>query len=62
ESVIGHGKIEFIDDGHKFEALKILMNQYHAEDFKFNTDMMKATTVFKLVVSDMTGKRRNNIH
>ena len=49
ESVIGHGKIEFIDDGHKFEALKILMNQYHAEDFKFNTDMMKATTVFKAV-------------
>ena len=38
------------------------MNQYHAEDFKFNTAMMKVTTVFKLVVSDMTGKRRNNIH
>lgn len=62
ESVIGHGTIEFIDDEHKFEALKILMNQYHAEDFKFNTAMMKVTTVFKLVVSDMTGKRRNNIH
>ena len=62
ESVIGHGIIEFIDDEHKFEALKILMNQYHAEDFKFNTAMMKVTTVFKLVVSDMTGKRRNNIH
>lgn len=62
ESVIGHGIIEFIDDEHKFEALKILMNQYHAEYFKFNTAMMKVTTVFKLVVSDMTGKRRNNIH
>ena len=62
ESVIGHGTIEFIDDEHKFEALKIIMNQYHAEDFKFNTAMMKVTTVFKLVVSDMTGKRRNNIH
>ena len=43
-------------------ALKILMAQYHEEDFKFNTDMMKVTTVFKLVVSDMTGKRRNNVH
>lgn len=38
------------------------MAQYHEEDFKFNTDMMKVTTVFKLVVSDMTGKRRNNVH
>ena len=38
------------------------MAQYHEEDFKFNTDMMKVTAVFKLVVSDMTGKRRNNVH
>lgn len=62
ESVIGHGTIEFVPDEDKFDALKILMAQYHEEDFKFNTDMMKVTTVFKLVVSDMTGKRRNNVH
>ena len=44
------------------ESLKILMRQYHAEDFKFNTDMMRVTTVLKMTVIDMVGKRRNNIH
>ncbi|RHM63514.1 MULTISPECIES: pyridoxamine 5'-phosphate oxidase family protein [Coprobacillaceae] len=62
ESVIGHGTIEFIEADKKYEALKILMRQYHSEDFQFNTNMMKSTSVFKLTVSDMTGKRRNNYH
>ena len=61
-SVIGHGTIETVKDEDKYEALKILMRQYHAEDFKFNTDMIKVTTVLKMTVTDMTGKRRNNIH
>ena len=61
-SVIGHGTIEFIDDEDKFEALKIIMRHYHHEEFKFSTGMMKATTVFRLKVLDMVGKRRNNIH
>ena len=61
-SVIGHGKIEFVDEDDKYEALKILMKHYHHEDFQFNTNMMKATTVFRLKVLDMVGKRRNNIH
>lgn len=61
-SVIGHGNIEIVSDEDKFEALKILMRQYHAEDFKFNTDMIKVTTVLRLKVTDMIGKRRNNIH
>lgn len=61
-SVIGHGTIEFVPEDEKFRALKILMNQYHAEDFKFNTDMMKVTNVLKMKVLDMVGKRRNNIH
>lgn len=61
-SVIGHGTMEFVADEDKFAALKILMRQYHAEDFKFNTDMIKVTTVLKLTVTDMVGKRRNNIH
>ena len=61
-SVIGHGTIETVKDEDKYEALKILMRQYHAEDFKFNTDMMKVTTVLKMTVTDMTGKRRNIIH
>ena len=59
---MGHGTIEHVPDEEKFQALKILMRQYHAEDFKFNTNMMKATTVLKMTVLDMTGKRRNNTH
>ena len=61
-SVIGHGYIENVAEEDQNEALKILMRQYHAEDFKFNTNMMKATTVLKMTVLDMTGKRRNNTH
>ena len=62
ESVIGHGYIEFVPEEEKYEALKILMRQYHEEEFKFNTKMIPATAVYKLVVQDMTGKRRNNTH
>ena len=62
ESVIGHGVIETVPDENKYESLKILMRQYHAEDFKFNTDLMRVTTVLKMTVLDMVGKRRNNIH
>lgn len=61
-SVIGHGLIEFVEDEKKYEALKVLMRQYHPEDFLFNTDMIKVTTVLKMKVLDITGKRRNNIH
>lgn len=62
ESVMGKGTIEFVADEDKFDALKILMRQYHAEDFKFNTDMIPVTTVLRMTVTEMTGKRRNNIH
>lgn len=61
-SVVGHGIIEFVEEEKKYKALKILMRQYHAEDFQFNKDMIKVTTVLKMKVLDITGKRRNNIH
>ncbi len=61
-SVIGHGLIEFVEDEKKYEALKVLMRQYHAEDFLFNIDIIKVTTVLKMKVLDITGKHRNNIH
>lgn len=61
-SVIGHGTMEVVPDEKKYGALKILMRQYHSEDFEFNTDMIKATMVLRLKVSDMIGKRRNNVH
>ncbi len=61
-SVIGHGTVEFVEDEEKLQALQTIMRHYHHEEFKFNTDMMKVTTVFRLKVLDMVGKRRNNIH
>ncbi|MBM6678272.1 pyridoxamine 5'-phosphate oxidase family protein [Faecalicoccus pleomorphus] len=61
-SVVGHGIIEFVEEEKKYEALKILMRQYHAEDFQFNKDMIKVTTVLTMKVLDITGKHRNNIH
>ena len=39
-SVMGHGTIEIVPEEEKYNALKILMRQYHAEDFAFHTDMM----------------------
>lgn len=61
-SIIGHGIMEIVPDEDKLKALKILMRQYHPEDFRFNTDAIRVTTVLKMKVLDMTGKRRNNIH
>lgn len=62
ESVIGQGTVEIVAEDKKYDALKILMRQYHAEDFQFNTDMIKVTTLLRLKVEKLTGKRRNNIH
>ena len=36
------------------------MKQYHSEDFEFGTKVIPVTTVFKMVVEKMTGKRRKN--
>lgn len=58
ESVIGQGHIEMISDDEKYDALCILMQHYHQEDFPFNKAVMPNTKVFKLVVEKVTGKRR----
>ncbi len=55
-SVIGHGTMEFVSNEDKLKSLKILMRQYHAEDFQFNEKMANVTTVLRLKVSDMIGK------
>ena len=62
ESVIGQGTVEILSDEQKYDALKILMSHYHAEDFKFNQAVMPQTTVFKLTVNSVTGKRRMKKH
>lgn len=38
-----------------------LMKQYHEEDFQFNLEITKATSLFCKKVLSMTGKRRENI-
>ncbi|MDE7390283.1 MAG: pyridoxamine 5'-phosphate oxidase family protein [Lachnospiraceae bacterium] len=58
ESVIGKGIIEFVPDAEKLEALKILMAHYHQENFPFNENVIPQTAVFKLTVSELSGKRR----
>ena len=62
ESVMGRGVIEFVPEEEKFDALKILMRQYHEEDFAFSTKLMKVTAVYRRKVTQMTGKRRDNRH
>ncbi len=58
ESVIGRGIIEYVPDDKKYDALRILMAQYHKEDFAFNPAVVPKTMAFRLVVEQVTGKRR----
>lgn len=58
ESVIGYGKVEIVPDEEKMEALTIMTDHYHETHFEFNPNAMPRTTVMKLTVERMTGKRR----
>lgn len=62
ESVIGRGRIEIVPEEEKYEALCILMKQYHQEAFEFNKAVIPRTTVFKLVVEEFSGKARMKNH
>ena len=60
ESVVGNGKISFCSEiSEKVKALKRLMKKYVKDkDFVFLDSSLDTVTVFKLEVSDFTGKRR----
>ena len=58
ESVMGKGTLEFVAEEEKLAALKILMGQYHADDFPIKISRIPTTTVLRLTVTEMTGKRR----
>ncbi|WP_373218496.1 pyridoxamine 5'-phosphate oxidase family protein [Ruminococcus sp. 5_1_39BFAA] len=58
ESVIGRGFVEMVPDDEKYEGLCILMNHYREEGFPFSQKAIPRTNVFKLVVTEMTGKIR----
>lgn len=57
ESVIGRGKIEIVPEEEKQEALCMLMRQYHEDEFPFRKEVADRTTVMKLVVEQVSGKR-----
>jgi hypothetical protein len=59
ESVIGSGKISLcIDKSEKVNALKLLMKKYAKDkEFSFPDHAIESVTVFKLDVSEFTGKR-----
>ncbi len=57
-SVVGHGRIEFVADlESKRSALKLLMAQYGEGTFDFPQQAIEGTTVFRLVIVEMTGKQ-----
>ena len=58
ESVIGRGRLEIVPEEGKVAALRALMAHYHEEDFPFSHAALPRTTVMKLTVEHMTGKRR----
>ena len=59
ESVIGRGRITILDDDAKAAALEQLMRHYHkGEAAHFNPAAIPRTTVFKLIVEEITGKRK----
>ena len=58
ESVIGTGKLEIVPEEEKMHALTIITDHYHEEHFEFHQAAMPRTTVLKLTVGQMTGKRR----
>ena len=59
ESVIGSGKIvQCVDKSEKINALKYLMKQYAKnKEFDFPDHVVDSVKVFKLEVSEVTGKR-----
>lgn len=58
ESVIGYGTIVLLEEEEKMDALKGLMKQYTKDsNLTYNPMDVKAVTVFKLVVEEITGKR-----
>lgn len=58
ESVVGRGLIETVSEKEKLRALQLIMAHYRQEDFPIPREMIAATCVFRLVVSGMSGKRR----
>ena len=58
QSVVGHGQISLLESPEeKQRALDLFMAQYSNEKFSYPDKMIRATAVFKLVISEMTAKQ-----
>lgn len=62
ESVIGRGRIEIVSGEEKEDALRVLMQHYREENFPYNKAVVPQTTILKLTVEEMSGKRRVKQH
>lgn len=58
ESIMGRGLIEPVPDRERMAALKCIMAHYRQEEFPVHEAVAERTNVFQLIVSQMTGKRR----
>ena len=58
ESVMGRGFVDILPEEEKYPALEKLMAHYHREAFAFNPAAIPRTTVLRLTVTQLTGKRR----
>jgi nitroimidazol reductase NimA-like FMN-containing flavoprotein (pyridoxamine 5'-phosphate oxidase superfamily) len=59
ESVCGTGSAEILSDSEKLTAFKIFMGQYtDRADLSYNENAVKVTTLFKVTVNNISGKRK----
>ncbi len=62
ESICGNGKIEILDKNSKADGLNHIMNHYLDKNnikdkLNYNEKVLKSTTVFKLKVNEISGKK-----
>lgn len=61
ESVLGTGVIDYVEDNQKIAALHTLLEQYAVREgakYHFHAEVVPHTTVLRLKVHSMTGKKR----
>lgn len=57
-SVVGYGRAEFVTDAdEKRRGLDAIMAHYSDDKFEYSDENLRRTTVFKVVIGSMTGKR-----
>ena len=60
-SLIGSGEAFFLDDEtERINALDLIMEQYSTEKWIYKPGMLKKTILFKVKISELTGKKSGN--